>query len=222
MFSEEELRHAAMEANKVIMSTLPEPEECTHEFSPKFERKFRKLVRKTDHPVQYRLRQTAWAALIMLVLFGAFQSLGEDVQAKITGWVYERYENFVHFFYTGSTGSAPVEDADYRPTWIPEGFEESEKYEFPTSKIITYQNGDGKWIRFRYSWDVRDADLFIRDKNMRSKDVKVNDMDAKVYWSVLNDREPFIVWTTPEKTVAFFISGDLTEEVFIKMAESVK
>lgn len=222
MFSEEELRHAAMEANKVIMSTLPEPEECTHEFSPKFERKFRKLVRKTDHPVQYRLRQTAWAALIMLVLFGAFQSLGEDVQAKITGWVYERYENFVHFFYTGSTGSAPVEDADYRPTWIPEGFVEDEVKEAETGKMIFYRAGENQWIRFRYSWDITDEDMFIRNKDMRSKDVKVNDMDAKIYRSVLNDREPFIVWTVPEKSAVFFVSGNLTEKEFIKMAEIVK
>lgn len=223
MFSEEELRQAAIEANKVIMSTLPEPEECTHEFSPKFERKIRKLVRKTDHPVRYRLRQTAWAALLVLVLGTVgFQCLGEDVQAKVVGWVHEQYETLVHFFFAGSASGTPAEDVDYRPTWIPEGFEEVDVKETPTGKMIIYSDGSELWIRFRYSWDIADSNLYVPEGSMRSKDVKVNASDAKVYWPIKGEREPYIVWKNSDETVVFFISGDLTEKEFIEMAESVK
>lgn len=54
---EDRLREAAAEANRIIMSDLPEPEDCVHEFSPKFERAVRRMTRRAETPVRYRLRR---------------------------------------------------------------------------------------------------------------------------------------------------------------------
>ena len=60
MISEERLRQAAGAAVLALADSLPEPEECQHEFSPGFEQKMRKVLRRGNHPTVYRrLRRAA-------------------------------------------------------------------------------------------------------------------------------------------------------------------
>lgn len=49
MISDERLREAARQAEKNLLASLPEPEDCEATFSPEFKRKMKKLVRRTNH-----------------------------------------------------------------------------------------------------------------------------------------------------------------------------
>ena len=51
MISDERLRVAARQAEKKLLASLPEPEECEATFSPEFKQKMKKLVCHTDHPI---------------------------------------------------------------------------------------------------------------------------------------------------------------------------
>lgn len=47
-FTEEQLTQAAKQASEIWMESLPDPAERTHVFSPRFERKMRRLRRRLD------------------------------------------------------------------------------------------------------------------------------------------------------------------------------
>ena len=51
MISDERLREAVRRAEKNLLASLPESEDCEATFSPEFKRKMKKLIRRTDHPI---------------------------------------------------------------------------------------------------------------------------------------------------------------------------
>ena len=71
MITDEMLRIAATEANQAICDSLPRPEECDHQFSPRFERKMRRVIRRGRHPVAYKYLRRAACLLVAVTLFGA-------------------------------------------------------------------------------------------------------------------------------------------------------
>lgn len=54
MISEEALRQAAAEASDCLVRSLDEAGIPVHNFSARFERKMRRLIRRTRHPAAYR------------------------------------------------------------------------------------------------------------------------------------------------------------------------
>ena len=60
MISDAMLQQAAEELATAINESLPDPKECVFQFSPKFERKMKRLTRRANHPILYRnLRMAA-------------------------------------------------------------------------------------------------------------------------------------------------------------------
>ena len=54
MITDEMLAQAAAELADAINESLPDPSECNHQFSPRFERKMKRLIHGTNHPIMYR------------------------------------------------------------------------------------------------------------------------------------------------------------------------
>ena len=69
MISDERLCKAAQQAEKAFLASLPEPKDCKATFSPAFERKMKKLVKRTDHPIMYWIQKSV-ACLILILLLG--------------------------------------------------------------------------------------------------------------------------------------------------------
>ena len=69
MISDKQLREAACQAEKNLLASLPEPENCKAVFSPGFRRKMQKLVHRTDHPIRY-LVQKVVACFLLVILNG--------------------------------------------------------------------------------------------------------------------------------------------------------
>lgn len=62
------LKEVLLRYDEIEMSKVPKKEDLHYEYSRKFERKMRRLVRKVDTPVQYRLQQVAYIALMFVVV----------------------------------------------------------------------------------------------------------------------------------------------------------
>ena len=54
MISDAMLQQAVEELATAINESLPDPKECVFQFSPKFERKMKRLTRRANHPILYR------------------------------------------------------------------------------------------------------------------------------------------------------------------------
>lgn len=219
---EDQLREAAAEANRIIMSNLPEPSECVHEFSPKFERQMARMTKRAETPARYYLQKVACTALVLGIVLGAGVVASTDAGARFRGWVKEQYETWIHYVFEGDSSKTPVERKDYRLSWLPEGFWEADVYEQPTGTTVIYKNADDISIRFRYGEDIENGELFINEENMRVSKTNINKVNAQIYWPTNGQLAPFIVWTNSENNIVFIITGDVTDNDLIKMAESVE
>lgn len=102
MITDEMLRAAAAEANQAILDSLPLPKDCVHQFSPQFERKMKRIIRRERHPVAYKFFQAAACFLVAVILTGSTW-LTVDVEAReiFVAWVRQQYENIVEYQKSG-------------------------------------------------------------------------------------------------------------------------
>lgn len=63
------LAQAAAELADAINESLPDPSECSHQFSPRFEKKMKRLIRKSHHPIFYRTLRTVARVPSELILY---------------------------------------------------------------------------------------------------------------------------------------------------------
>lgn len=222
MTFEEQLCEAAFEAHRIIMSDMPEPEECFHEFSKKFERNIGRLTKRVDTPVKYRLQQAACIIVAFLSLVSVYFSVNTDAQARFFGWVKETYEVWIHHFFEGDNTDTPVQKSEYRPTWLPDGYKESAVHAQPAGMMIIYKNENDESIRFHFTTNLESRNLFIGGEHMTELTVQVNGRDAQIYESADDETAPVIVWRNEDDTVLFAITGYIEPEDLVKMAESVE
>ena len=105
---------AAKRVGEAMLASLPEPEDCTHEFSPEFERSMERLIQKTKRRAHVRrcLRSIAVAALAVVIGLSAWLAVDTEAQAAVVEWVRTAYEDSIvyEFFHPGAAG----DDNSYR------------------------------------------------------------------------------------------------------------
>lgn len=219
--NEEELSRAAARAAELLNEALPRPEDCNHEFSPRFRRKMRHLLFRQNHPVLMRgLQSAAVLFLTITVLFGSLLTVSTDAREFVSGWVNTKIETVYHFYYEGNPSQGDS-STEYVLGWMPDGYTLLETVELPGQEIYTYVDADKKWLlTFSYSADSSDADIFLLNADCAEKEVIVNGLAAMLYIP-FNDDSPAIVWEDREKGVLFLITAQVSEEDLIKMAENI-
>lgn len=219
--NEEELSRAAARAAELLNEALPRPEDCNHEFSPRFRRKMRHLLFRQNHPVLTRgLQSAAVLFLTITVLFGSLLTVSTDAREFVSGWVKSKIETVYHFYYEGNPSQGDS-STEYVLGWMPDGYTLLETVELPGQEIYTYVDADKKWLlTFSYSADSSGADIFLLNADCAEKEVMVNGLPAMLYIP-FNDDSPAIVWENREKGVLFFITAQVSEEDLIKMAENI-
>lgn len=219
--NEEELSRAAARAAELLNEALPKPEDCNHEFSPRFRRKMRHLLFRQNHPVLTRgLQSAAVLFLTITVLFGSLLTVSTDAREFVSGWVKTRIETIYHFYYEGD--AAQADSTEYVLGWIPDGYTLVETVDFPGQRIYNYADADKKWyLSFTYSVDSSDADIFLLNADCTQKEVTVNGIPATLYIPLNDDNSPDIIWEDREKGVLFILTAHVSEDVLIKMAENI-
>ena len=190
------------------------------EFSPIFEKKIKKLMRRADHPILYRtLKRIAVILLTLLIAGTVWISVDADARAAFFGWFNEVIGNsFVYHHNESANGN--TKPVDYRPLWIPDGYSENTVNVFVDETTVLYKSEAKGYLRFSYiislekrTWylDITDADI---------KDCCVNAQPAQLFISKLDSVASGITWTTEDSV--FLITGFVTEAELIRMAESVE
>lgn len=222
MISEEKLRTETRAYEKLMLDCLPEPDACETSFSPKFERKMRKLIRRTDHPYRYWIQKGA-ACLLLAVLLcgGGLLTFSTEARAAFFGWVREVIGSYFVYSYVGEN-QEDLGDIVYRPTWIPNGYEKiSENHGFSAFSIV-YQNEEEKTITFSYFMNNVAANYQIGVDDADVQHVFVEDRSADLYAEKDGALSSVLVWTDEETGAIFDIVAALSGDEMIKMAESVE
>ena len=218
--NEEELSQAAARAAALLNEALPRPEDCTHEFSPRFRRKMQRLMFRQNHPVLMRgLQSAAVLFLTITVLFGSLLTVSTDAREFVSGWVKTRIDTVYHFHFEGN--AAEADSTEYVLGWIPDGYTIIDIFELPNEKWYTYASEDSNFtLTFLYSADSSGADIYMLNADCAQKEVTVNGLPATLYIP-FNDDSPAIVWEDREKGVFFLITAQVSEDALIKMADNI-
>ena len=179
MISEEMLKKAAMEADQIIRDSLPAPAECEHDFSPSFQKKMRRIFRKANHPVIYKLPKYA-ASFVLVVALASSTWLTVDAEARTAffAWVREQYETYIEYRFGGQSQVDTI-DAQYTPTWLPEGFSMLKCSVLSEKTHIIYENDSGERLAFLY---LKEADVtkIIKGKTILS-DINLSLSSGNIY-----------------------------------------
>ena len=215
-------RRVMLDAARLEYGGLPEE---PHPFSPAFERKMKKLLRRGRHPVWYKALHAAACLLLALLLSGcAVLAVSPEAREAFLGWVRtfhtpEEFRPYYNYTYSGNGETRLPEGVTYRPTWVPEGCRLlDEDHNLPYNTTILFETPEGSFVDFICL--VGPATLqVIMDEDDVHKKVQVNGLPADLYLG----NNSVIVWNSEDGELLFRIIGDnLSEESLLRMAESVR
>ena len=212
------IKQAANEYIKALCASLPEPEECHHTFSKKFEKKMRRLIEKTDHPVKAALRRiAACLTAAVLLAFGSAMVVSVDARDTFSEWVREQYASFTRFIFKGN----PKEhSADYTPNWIPEGYKVLDSYPIQGGHTLLYADNAGNILNITYSSSPENLAVYIYLEAHIQKETQVNGIPAQLYIPEDIQNSPELVWQDAEGTL-FVVSCRCDEATLIRIAENI-
>ncbi|MGM9889867.1 MAG: DUF4367 domain-containing protein [Floccifex porci] len=220
MITEEMLREAAKEADSVLMEMVDFCEAYTHQFSDEFDKKMKKVIRRANHPGFYRFQKMAVCFLLILLAgSGAVLTFNSSARGAVIGWVKEQYEGFLQYYYPGE---GEKNHTNYEPQWIPEGYQEVNRYERDSSFVIVYSNSENQFIYLSCTEGSESTDYFIELEKMQKKTVMVGKNPADLYISENGEMANEIVWSDNKEGLLFNISGFLSEEELIHIAECIQ
>lgn len=196
-------------------------QQLEHDFSPGFERKMRKLIRRADHPIRYRAIRAAACLLLAVLLSGCTAlAVSPEVRAAFVGWVREVSEEWFVYRYTGEE-QPTLEDTVYLPAWIPEGYEEIVSPQAGTFVRTQYENGAKELLTVSYIKGTETASLNVEWEGAVVRRTSVGRLPADLYLNP--DCGPnILVWTDSEKDAAFWITAPLSEGELVQVAKSIQ
>ena len=232
MITEEMLKAAAVEADQVILDSLPASEECEREFSNSFQKKIRRISRRANHPVLYKLaKSVACFVLAVILTGGVWLTVDAEAREAFIRWVKETSGTYSVYHFEGtdsetqtSEGQSSEEEIspEYSLAWIPDGYTEWATNTIGNCICETYVNESGELLNFNYEPSVDSPYWFIETSTSTQQRVYVGDVPADFYLSNSPDVSNTIVWTSPDGQMAFCLDGFFSKEELIDMAENVR
>lgn len=214
-------RQVLLDASELGCSDAEQAEE-QHTFSPSFERKMKKLIRRADHPVRHRVTQAvACTALVIFLGGGSVLAFSAEARAAVFGWVREVYETYFSYHYEGGETEVP-ENTVFKPTWIPEGYTETVAPEPGDSVTNIYENETGDFIIFCYTYDSESTALNVERDGSETQQVFIGDVPAELYVNRDEGEGDTLVWTDEYNGILCWITADLSVEELVRIAGSVE
>ena len=221
MITDKMLAEAAAELNATMLDSLPDPAECRHTFSKHFERKMKRLIYRTNHPIQHRILRSAASILLVILLgFSSVLAVSVEARAAVFGWIRDQYESFYAYFFEGE--SEDDEPVSYCPGWIPDEFKYETTFEIAGGKSFVYVSSDGTIAEFSYSASPENFVMFIESVDCEQHSVLINGIEGPLYIPSDSSMASGIVWIDENSNTIFHVSATINSDILMKIAEQIK
>ncbi len=220
--TDEMLRSAASAYNAavVLQAEKIHAEAQPHVFSPEFDERIRQLADRTERSVGRQVLKWAAAILVTLMMTGAtWLALDTQARAEFIGWVKELFDNNYSYSYTGEPTTSDYVVIEYELSWLPEGYQKVITAGLDDMPTFIYQNELGEHFQFAYIKDPESMEWLIDVDFSQKIQVNIHGYPADLFLPVDSLQGSVIVWS--EGDIAFMISGKLTKEELLCIAENV-
>lgn len=219
-FSQKELEQAAAATARAMLSALP-PAQEERLCSPEFQKSMTALLRRERRRTASR-RRTRWAAVLALVCLAGV-TVWTASQAHAGGgassWVRQNFQNSVVYSFSGAASDQAL--PSYRLSWLPEGYQETQRYTHQSVVSIVYQTSLKETLVFTYLHIQKNsaAMLPFAQGDCICEIVEIAGQEADLYLPLAEEESAALMWV--EEDILFSLSGRLTEWELMQAAESV-
>lgn len=167
------------------------------------------------------IQKVAVILLVMSLSLGSVMAVSPTVRATVVRWVTEWYETHIVYRYFDDQ---PQGDGilHFSIQGVPQGYEEIERVELPSSGSVVYENDIGDVIYFDYAYMYQGSGTFVAIDGENVKNVTIAGMPGQCFISDVEENFNTLTWIDEEHNVQFIIDCVLGAEDLISMAESVK
>jgi len=218
-----ELREAARRVEACILEAWGPEDGDGHVFSPSFDLRMEPLLGSARRRERRLRAAQTFAASFAIVLLCAFTWLASNAEARnaVQKWIRETWRNTVVYHFT-DTREAVL--PNYRPTWMPEGYEEARVFETNTYCAVTYQNDQGSCIFFTYQL-MKDSTvmglIFQDEEEFRYEVVSIQGNPGELYDSFSSGEQSNLIWMDTNAGIAFDIGALMNSSIILHIADSV-
>lgn len=221
MIHKDKLSASAAKATMAIIDSLPAPGECSHEFTPRFQKKMQRTIRRAKHPIIYNIPKRVACFIIAAIIIGStWLTVDADARTEIFAWIREKYEEFIEYRFVGKP-SSEKEKTDYELTWLPDGYTEIDRLITEDGCTIIYSH-DVSLIQFVYSTGADADSLFVGDFNGEVQTIQIGEFIADFYQAQNNSQSSTVVWMSAQKDTLFSITTSLPKNIIIELCKSVQ
>lgn len=221
MIHKDKLSASAAKATMAIIDSLPAPGECSHEFTPRFQKKMQRTIRRAKHPIIYNIPKRVACFIIAAIIIGStWLTVDADARTEIFAWIREKYEEFIEYRFVGKP-SSEKEKTDYELTWLPDGYTEIDRLITEDGCTIIYSH-DVSLIQFVYSTGADADSLFVGDFNGEVQTIQIGEFIADFYQAQNNSQSSTVVWMLAQKDTLFSITTSLPKDIIIELCKSVQ
>lgn len=221
MIHKDKLSASAAKATMAIIDSLPAPGECSHEFTPRFQKKMQRTIRRAKHPIIYNIPKRVACFIIAAIIIGStWLTVDADARTEIFAWIREKYEEFIEYRFVGKP-SSEKEKTDYELTWLPDGYTEIDRLITEDGCTIIYSH-DVSLIQFVYSTGADADSLFVGDFNGEVQTIQIGGVIADFYQAQNNSQSSTVVWMSAQKDTLFSITTSLPKDIIIELCKSVQ
>lgn len=140
-------------------------------------------------------------------------------------WVHEAVQMVVEWLETNTRfrfhGEAQGELGHWRPTYLPEGYEEIDAFALGSGWSITYENNANDQVVFDYTL-IEAGNLYNFDNEHSDYfELKMNGQPAHLFISNEEGWPSHLVWLDETGQISYYLMANLPEGEFLAVAESV-
>lgn len=219
-FTDDDLRQAAPIVRQRMLASLPAPENCHYDISPTLKEKIRQIIIK-DHrrtAIRKLRKQVAMVALCILLGISSWLSIDTEARAAFFQWVREVYEDSVIYHFFGER--EPKEIQKHGITALPQGYEETMRFEESFIHIVYYESADDMII-LTYQIVDESTELAFINSDLTHETVSLANYPADFYTPSDPSQTNELVWIDEESLLSFCLSSYLDQEMMIDLANSV-
>ncbi|MCX7657343.1 MAG: DUF4367 domain-containing protein [Oscillospiraceae bacterium] len=206
---------AAAEAEKLDALDLPHFNGYPYEVSPDFKEKILFLAAPKKRDKRTARRIICISAALLALAAGAMGA--EAFHNPVKDFVIQFFEKFSYADFDAKKTFSPQDIKEFSPTWLPDGYTLDSSEKNNDFFRLAYKNPAGEKLVFKQTLATGSIMFDTESGSKKVEKLKIGNCEAFFYSS---DKSSTLYWS--DGICLFSLSGDISRDEMIKVAENIK